>query len=145
MSTDNPRYIVPELTDEMREEIATFAMAQMTSEQIGYMLGMDQEVFSEFKAKYPEIKIIMKKNKNKMVHHVAKALLYNAIQMKDTPAIKFFLERKGGWHQKNQVEVTGKNGQPLQAITANVNRNMTPEEARQFYYDMCNEGKQSQK
>lgn len=143
MSEEKTGFILPELTKELIEDIKNYAMAQMSMDQIGWILGMDTDAFLAFRKKYPEVRTIIKTNRHKMIAKVASSLIENANKMKDTNAQKFFLERKGGWWNKKQVEITGKNGQPITTANANITpaTPMTPEQAHEYYLDLCRQGK----
>jgi hypothetical protein len=132
------------LTDEMLEKIKDFSIVQMTMEQIAYGLNLTVDRFLELRAQHAEIDLLINECRTMGIATVA-GKIFKAARAGDVPAQKFILERKGGWHNKNQIEISGVDGKPVSISSTTISAKLTPEEAQKLYMELISEGKTTDK
>ena len=100
------------LTDDEIANIQKLA-AVLNFQQICDFLGVgDTYVKSQMKDR-PEVKEAFHKGRNSAIATVAKGLLQKALDGNLTAQI-FYLKTQAGWREKESIELTGKDGGPIE-------------------------------
>lgn len=104
------------LTDEQRAQVEALA-AYLSQEQIADYFGVGRTTWFAMIERDPDLSERYKRGKAKAIGSVAQGLLQKA-RDGDTASAIFYLKTQAGWREKNDLEITGKDGGPIeQAIT----------------------------
>lgn len=93
-------------TPEQRNQVEVLAGFGLPQHQIAVLLGCDPKTLR----KYFEMELSV--GDAKATAKIAQTL-YNKAVGGDTASLIFWLKARAGWREKHDVEVTGKDGQPL--------------------------------
>jgi hypothetical protein len=85
-------------------EITTLASLGLNEKQIANRLNLHPDVFRFYRNKHPEVNDAIQQGLSHTIE-LATTQLNLLIQQGDFKAIKFFLEKKGGWGDHIQFEV----------------------------------------
>lgn len=95
-----------EITDDLLKKAEALAAQGLTNQEIAYCIGMGESTLYEKAKRYPELMESIEVGRAKGVQIIANAV-FNKAKAGHFPAQKFFLERRGDWHQKSELEVDG--------------------------------------
>lgn len=102
--------------EDLRAKLAQIAeIASITDEDqdIYSELGISHNTWYEYKARYPEIDEVKFRAWRKTLTRVKNQVFKKALDG-DFQAQKFILERKSGWIETQQHQLTGANGGPIE-------------------------------
>lgn len=114
--TDGRKARAVVLTDEQIVQVEALA-AVLSSEQIADYLGISRTTFYALMERDQEIAERYKKGRARAVDEVGRGLIEQAKNGNVTAAI-FYMKTQGGWREKQEVEVSGPGGGPIQTLDA---------------------------
>lgn len=98
-----------ELTPERRNQVEVLAGFGLPQTQIAVLLGCDPKTLR----KHFEVELAV--GEAKATAKIAQTL-YNKAIGGDTASLIFWLKARAGWREKHNVEVTGKEGKPIEPM-----------------------------
>lgn len=104
-----------ELDDEQRAQVEALA-AYLTQEQIADYFGIGKTTWFAMLERDPDISERYKRGKARAVGAVAQNLIKKAREG-DNACMMFYLKTQAGWRETQHVEMTGKDGGPVQTET----------------------------
>lgn len=109
------------LTEDGLTRLKGWARDGLTDEQIAHNMGISRSTLSDWKIKYPDIEVTLKKEKEVVDYEVENALLKNALSGNVTAQIYWLKNRKPDkWRERNEpirVDAT-EDSNIIQAITS---------------------------
>jgi malonyl CoA-acyl carrier protein transacylase len=109
------------LSPEELKQIASLAGIGLNTEQIASVMGMSRETLKR-RIKETDTEPI-KNGRALALSNVGKTLYQMAVSGKNPAATFFYLKTRGGWREKDRVEVTGRDGGPVEGkISVTVKR-----------------------
>lgn len=114
--TDGRKARAVVLTDEQIVQVEALASV-LSSEQIADYLGIGRTTFYALMERDQEIAERYKKGRARAVDEVGRGLIEQAKNGNVTAAI-FYMKTQGGWREKQEVEVSGPGGGPIQTLDA---------------------------
>ena len=93
-------------TAEQRNQVEVLAGFGLPQHQIGVLLGCDPKTLR----KHYEAELAL--GDAKATAKIAQTL-YNKAVAGDTASLIFWLKARAGWREKHDVEITGRDGQPI--------------------------------
>jgi hypothetical protein len=103
---DSTGHHVP--TSELRSQVQAMCACGMNEEDIAYVYGCTPY---EIKIHYKQE---LENGLRMTTAQVGAALLKNALKNNDTMAQQFWLKQRAGWSPPSKVELTGKDGNPIE-------------------------------
>lgn len=104
-----------DLNDEQRAQVEALA-AYLTQEQIADYFGIGKTTWFAMLERDPDISERYKRGKARAVGAVAQNLIKKAREG-DNACMMFYLKTQAGWRETQHVEMTGKDGGPVQTET----------------------------
>lgn len=109
------------------KKLKKFAGSFLTIEQIATQFGLPKSTFYKILERRPHLKIVIEQGKNDKINFAANKLM-EKVGEGDTQAIKFLLERKGGFAEKVNHELSGTVKQEIELKAIKNVDQMTTEE-----------------
>jgi hypothetical protein len=106
-----------EFSDEMIRKIETLAAQGMSQDQISYALGISKGTYFKEKRNNPTINDVWSRGKAMGIAKVSNAL-FQAAMGGNVTAMIFWLKANAGWRDVSSVEMTGKDGGPIEVSDA---------------------------
>jgi hypothetical protein len=106
-----------EPTEKDRKQVSVMAGIGLTHDQIADVMGISDETLRKYYSK--ELKI----SASVMTAQVANNL-YSIATSKGQGSVSaaiFWMKTRGGWREKDRIEVTGKDGEPIQIQSVPIN------------------------
>ncbi len=100
------------------DKVEVLASRGLSNEQIAYALGICERTLYNNKKESAEFADAIKRGKASGITKVANALMKKAIGG-DTTAMIFFLKSQAQWRETNRTELTGADGNAIQAVVKN--------------------------
>lgn len=107
-----------EITEEVIKKIEGLASRGLSCDQIAWTLGINPTTLYDKKNRYPQIDEAIEKGRASGIAAVANAHFIAATVGNNTAAQQFYLRTKGGFHEVQKTELTGKDGGPIEVKDA---------------------------
>lgn len=82
--------------------------------QIAAILGMHERTLEKKSNENPDLATALRRGRAITVHNVASKLYEKIMKQDNLQAIMFYLRTKGGYSEKNEMEISGKGGGPIE-------------------------------
>lgn len=113
--TGRPQFAI---TPKILEDVEGYAARGLTKDQIAWALGINPCTLYDKQNKYPELELALERGKATGVAIVANAHFIAATAQNNIAAQQFFLRTRGGFHEVQKTELTGKDGGPIEVQDA---------------------------
>lgn len=95
-------------------KIERLAGQGLNREQISHVLGVSRATFSRKTAADEKIEAAIKDGRSKAIAMVSNRLFQDALEPRNLGAQVFYLKNQAGWRDRADVELTGKDGGPIE-------------------------------
>jgi hypothetical protein len=99
--------------EETLKTVESLAAQGLTQEQIASCLGICVDTLIEKKKEYSEFSDSIKRGQSKGIAAISNSLFQSA-KSGNTTAQLFYLKCRAGWKETNAMELTGKDGNPIE-------------------------------